>query len=139
MGPWSFQWGIVTIVVDRTDLIGIAVILIIAVLVLLYLRLHRVRALQKQNGLPSNTGSSTKELVIVEKNDPKPLRYGSGETTGGSWDATGPGYLPDPDPLVDFDLEHASLRDYVYVNKVLRYPYFQVGSSLRFRPCIMTH
>jgi len=125
MGPWSFQWGIVTIIVDRTDLIGIAVILLIAVSVLLYLGLQRLRALQEQKGLPRNIGSSTKELVTVEKNDPKPLRYGSGETRGGSWDATGPGYLPDPDPLVDFDLEHASLRDYVYVNKVLRYPYFQ--------------
>lgn len=36
--------------------------------------------------------------------------------------------LPDPDPLVDFDLTSASTRDYIYVNKTMRYPYFQTMS-----------
>ncbi|GBE80763.1 predicted protein [Sparassis crispa] len=35
------------------------------------------------------------------------------------------GRLPEPDPLSDFDPSHASLRDYVYANRTLRYPYFQ--------------
>lgn len=35
--------------------------------------------------------------------------------------------LPDPDPLWDFDLATARTRNHVYVNKPLRYPYFQVG------------
>lgn len=38
--------------------------------------------------------------------------------------------LPDPDPLLDFDLSTARLRDYVYVNRTLRYPYFQVLRKL---------
>lgn len=33
--------------------------------------------------------------------------------------------LPDPDPLRDFDLVTARTRNHVYVNKPLRYPYFQ--------------
>ncbi|OCH90583.1 hypothetical protein OBBRIDRAFT_793135 [Obba rivulosa] len=36
--------------------------------------------------------------------------------------------LPDPDPLLDFDLSTARTRDYVYVNRTLRYPYFQTMS-----------
>ncbi|GAA5913255.1 hypothetical protein JCM6882_000044 [Rhodosporidiobolus microsporus] len=36
-----------------------------------------------------------------------------------------PTTLPDPDPLLDFDLETATTRDHIYVNKCLRYPYFQ--------------
>ena len=34
--------------------------------------------------------------------------------------------LPDPDPLLDFDLETATARNYVYVNKTVRHPYYQV-------------
>ncbi|KZT37993.1 hypothetical protein SISSUDRAFT_1047708 [Sistotremastrum suecicum HHB10207 ss-3] len=33
--------------------------------------------------------------------------------------------FPDPDPWWDFDLETATTRNHVYVNKTLRYPYFQ--------------
>jgi len=33
--------------------------------------------------------------------------------------------LADPTPLLDFDLKTAKTRDYVYVNKTLRYPYYQ--------------
>lgn len=33
--------------------------------------------------------------------------------------------LPNPKPLLDFDLKTAKTRDYVYVNKTLRYPYYQ--------------
>ncbi|KAF8575224.1 hypothetical protein K439DRAFT_1623749 [Ramaria rubella] len=33
--------------------------------------------------------------------------------------------LPDPEPLLEFDLENATTRNHVYVNKPLRYPYFQ--------------
>ncbi|KAL6305160.1 hypothetical protein BKA93DRAFT_234268 [Sparassis latifolia] len=49
---------------------------------------------------------------------PNPL-YGHKATTPEG------GRLPDPDPLPDFDLSHASLREYVYANRTLRYPYFQ--------------
>ena len=34
--------------------------------------------------------------------------------------------LPDPDPLVNFDLETATARNFVYANKTVRYPYYQV-------------
>ncbi|KZP00434.1 hypothetical protein CALVIDRAFT_595249 [Calocera viscosa TUFC12733] len=33
--------------------------------------------------------------------------------------------LRDPKPLLDFDLKTAKTRDYIYVNKTLRYPYYQ--------------
>jgi len=33
--------------------------------------------------------------------------------------------LPNPEPLLKFDLDTATTRNHVYVNKVLRYPYFQ--------------
>ncbi|GAA5849182.1 hypothetical protein JCM8547_006471 [Rhodosporidiobolus lusitaniae] len=33
--------------------------------------------------------------------------------------------VSDPDPFLDFDLETARTRDHIYVNKCLRYPYFQ--------------
>ncbi|EJU05042.1 hypothetical protein DACRYDRAFT_47033, partial [Dacryopinax primogenitus] len=33
--------------------------------------------------------------------------------------------LPDPKPLLDFDLKTAKTRNYIYVNKTLRYPYYQ--------------
>ncbi|KAF8304833.1 hypothetical protein DL93DRAFT_2066749 [Clavulina sp. PMI_390] len=39
--------------------------------------------------------------------------------------AADPNYVPDPKPLLDFDLKTARTRDYVYVNKTLRYPYYQ--------------
>lgn len=37
--------------------------------------------------------------------------------------------IPDPDPLLDFDLSTARTRDYLNVNRTLRYPYFQVRHS----------
>jgi len=36
--------------------------------------------------------------------------------------------LPDPEPLPDFDLETATTRNHVYVNKTVRWPYFQTMS-----------
>lgn len=33
----------------------------------------------------------------------------------------------DPDPLYDFNLKTATSRNFVYVNKTVRYPYFQVS------------
>ena len=39
--------------------------------------------------------------------------------------------IPDPDPLHDFDLETASARNFIYANKTLRYPYYQVGDPSR--------
>ncbi|GAA5999457.1 uncharacterized protein JCM10292_004150, partial [Rhodotorula paludigena] len=36
-----------------------------------------------------------------------------------------PTTLPEPDPLLDFDLATAKTRDHLYVNKTLRWPYFQ--------------
>lgn len=41
--------------------------------------------------------------------------------------------LPDPDPLFDFDLETTTARNYVYANKTVRHPYYQVRSV----PCIL--
>ena len=38
--------------------------------------------------------------------------------------------LPDPDPLVNFDLETATARNFVYANKTVRYPYHQVEEML---------
>ena len=38
--------------------------------------------------------------------------------------------LPDPDPLVNFDLETATARNFVYANKTVRYPYYQVKEIL---------
>ena len=35
--------------------------------------------------------------------------------------------LPDPDPLLNFDLETATARNFVYANKTVRYPYYQVS------------
>ncbi|KAI0753151.1 hypothetical protein C8Q80DRAFT_1097241 [Daedaleopsis nitida] len=37
-------------------------------------------------------------------------------------------YLSRPDPLVDFDLETATARNFVYANKTVRYPYYQTMS-----------
>ncbi|KAF9514579.1 hypothetical protein BS47DRAFT_1342892 [Hydnum rufescens UP504] len=36
-----------------------------------------------------------------------------------------PNFIPDPKPILDFDLKTARTRDYVHVNKTLRYPYYQ--------------
>lgn len=38
--------------------------------------------------------------------------------------------FPDPDPLLEFDLANATARNHVYMNKPLRYPYFQVRTRL---------
>lgn len=37
-----------------------------------------------------------------------------------------PTTLAQPDPYHDFDLETAHTRNHIYVNKTLRFPYFQV-------------
>lgn len=37
--------------------------------------------------------------------------------------------LPNPEPLVGFDLGTAMPRDFLYVNRTMRYPYHQVGIS----------
>ncbi|GAA5905788.1 hypothetical protein JCM8208_000899 [Rhodotorula glutinis] len=39
--------------------------------------------------------------------------------------ARGQSALPDPDPLANLDLKSATTRDHLYVNKCLRWPYFQ--------------
>ena len=46
--------------------------------------------------------------------------------------------LPDPDPLVNFDLETATARNFVYANKTVRYPYYQVKEMLSERTCLLT-
>lgn len=46
--------------------------------------------------------------------------------------------LPEPDPLYNFDLENANTRNHIYVNKTLRFPYFQVGSRARLRHALYT-
>ncbi|BGP49444.1 hypothetical protein JCM10450v2_005335 [Rhodotorula kratochvilovae] len=48
----------------------------------------------------------------------------------------GPSALPDPDPLVDFDLKNAKTRDHLYVNKCLRWPYFQ---TMAHQPMHINH
>lgn len=35
--------------------------------------------------------------------------------------------VPDPDPLLVFDLETATARNFVYANKTMRYPYHQAS------------
>ncbi|QRV75034.1 actin-related protein 10 [Ceratobasidium sp. AG-Ba] len=42
--------------------------------------------------------------------------------------------FPAPDPLPDFSLETARTRDYVYVNKTLRYPYYQTMAHQPLSP-----
>ncbi|CDO77519.1 hypothetical protein BN946_scf184912.g18 [Trametes cinnabarina] len=44
--------------------------------------------------------------------------------------------LPDPDPLVDFVLEKATVRNYLYVNKTVRYPYHQ---TMAHQPMYINH
>ena len=39
--------------------------------------------------------------------------------------------IPDPDPLHDFDLGTATARNFIYANKTLRYPYYQVSDPSR--------
>ena len=38
--------------------------------------------------------------------------------------------LPLPDPLHDFELESAHVRNHIYVNKTIRWPYFQVRGQI---------
>ncbi|CCM03919.1 uncharacterized protein FIBRA_06070 [Fibroporia radiculosa] len=100
--------------------------MIVGLMVAVSLHLRRNRAFAPSIG--TNNLAAVSVVRDLSDNEPKPLRYGSGKLEGGAWEATGPGYLPDPDPLVGFDLKSASVRDYVYVNKTLRYPYFQTMS-----------
>ena len=95
------------------------------IIILLVIFLSSLRRAGGRRVAPSILPAAAAPANDAEK-EPKALRYGAGKAEGGAWDATGPGYLPDPDPLHNFDLSTATLRDYVYVNKVLRYPYFQV-------------
>ncbi|TFY60904.1 hypothetical protein EVJ58_g4856 [Rhodofomes roseus] len=120
--PYTFQVGNVLVSVDWDDLLSLLIVALF-VRAFLYLRRTRVQA-PASPILPATSISQSGSAGLAEK-EPKTLRYGSGKAEGGAWDATGPGYLPDPDPLLEFDLKTATLRDYVYVNKVLRYPYFQ--------------
>lgn len=48
------------------------------------------------------------------------------ETTDEPKETKKPLEHPDPDPLYDFDLATAHTRNHIYVNKTLRFPYFQV-------------
>ena len=50
----------------------------------------------------------------------------SQETRASIGDGSSESGLPDPDPLFEFDLETATARNHLYVNKAMRYPYFQV-------------
>ncbi|KAH9834100.1 uncharacterized protein C8Q71DRAFT_873543 [Rhodofomes roseus] len=120
--PYTFQVGNVLVSVDWDDLLSLLIVALF-VRAFLYLRRTRVQA-PASPILPATSISQSGSAGLAEK-EPKTLRYGSGKAEGGAWDATGPGYLPDPDPLLEFDLKTATLRDYVYVNKALRYPYFQ--------------
>ena len=99
--------------------------LLIIILLVIFLSSLSLRRADARRVASSVLPAAAAPSIDAEK-EPKALRYGAGKAEGGAWDATGPGYLPDPDPLHDFDLSTATLRDYVYVNKVLRYPYFQV-------------
>ncbi|EED81637.1 predicted protein [Postia placenta Mad-698-R] len=115
----TLEFGSVSITFQWHNYAALAILS--AVVILSLSRIWRAR-------LPHNGDVPTRSDDLSgssEKNAPKPLRYGSGKLEGGAWDAKGPGYLPDPDPLSNLDLSTASVRDYVYVNKVLRYPYFQ--------------
>ncbi|TFK87571.1 hypothetical protein K466DRAFT_490610 [Polyporus arcularius HHB13444] len=44
--------------------------------------------------------------------------------------------LPDPDPLTEFDLEKTTSRNFVYVNKTVRHPYYQ---TMAHQPMHVNH
>ncbi|KAI0741071.1 hypothetical protein C8Q76DRAFT_765525 [Earliella scabrosa] len=44
--------------------------------------------------------------------------------------------LPDPDPLVEFDLETTTSRNFVYANKTVRHPYYQ---TMAHQPMHVNH
>ncbi|EJF56819.1 hypothetical protein DICSQDRAFT_70665 [Dichomitus squalens LYAD-421 SS1] len=44
--------------------------------------------------------------------------------------------LPNPDPLVKFDIETATARNFVYANKTVRYPYYQ---TMAHQPMHVNH
>lgn len=114
-------WG-VKVTLRWDDLLGVVL------LAALFSFIHFFRARGRKQS-PVDSPVESKSSTTGKNNAPKPLRYGPALIEG-NVTLTGPGYLPDPDPLLGFDLESATLRDYVYVNKTLRYPYFQVRSSL---------
>ncbi|GAA5827482.1 hypothetical protein JCM11251_003831 [Rhodosporidiobolus azoricus] len=84
----------------------------------------RLRLLARLWGTRKAAGSSAEKPVQVEETKPEKL--------------------PDPDPLYEFDLETATTRDHIYVNKTLRYPYFQtmqvpLSSPTSFSPSNLAH
>ncbi|KAI0941617.1 hypothetical protein AcW1_003465 [Taiwanofungus camphoratus] len=109
-------WG-VKVTLRWDDLLGVVL------LAALFSFIHFFRARGRKQS-PVDSPVESKSSTTGKNNAPKPLRYGPALTEG-NVTLTGPGYLPDPDPLLGFDLESATLRDYVHVNKTLRYPYFQ--------------
>ncbi|KAH9855929.1 hypothetical protein C2E23DRAFT_557005 [Lenzites betulinus] len=46
------------------------------------------------------------------------------------------GGLPDPDPLLEFDLKTATARNFIYANKTMRYPYHQ---TMAHQPMHINH
>lgn len=130
MSYYTFYIGDVTLTVGWQDLLGLVLLALVTKALLL---LRRARA----HGPASPILPARTSIAAAPEKEPKALRYGSGKAEGGAWNATGPGYLPDLDPLHDFDLSTATLRDYVYVNKVLRYPYFQVCPTPYVADCLL--
>ncbi|KAL1938522.1 hypothetical protein VTO73DRAFT_11545 [Trametes versicolor] len=47
--------------------------------------------------------------------------------------------VPDPDPLLEFDLETATARNFVYANKTMRYPYHQASDICTGSPMHINH
>ncbi|EED81662.1 predicted protein [Postia placenta Mad-698-R] len=116
--PHMIEFDSLSITFQRHNFVALAILSAAVIL-----SLSRIwRAQNPRNGdVPTRSDDLCSSS---DKTAPNPLQYGSGKPEGGAWDAKGPGYLP-PDPLSDFGLSTASVRDYVYVNKVLQYPYSQ--------------
>ncbi|PCH35811.1 hypothetical protein WOLCODRAFT_140094 [Wolfiporia cocos MD-104 SS10] len=118
---YTLVLGDVSIAVGWDDLFAVALLVSVAAIA----RNARAARGAAESGRAANETHS--DPLGKQDNAPKALRYGDDQSSP-SWHATGPGYLPDPDPLHRFDLQSATVRDYVYVNKTLRYPYFQTMS-----------
>ena len=49
--------------------------------------------------------------------------------------ARGERSLPDPTPLTDLDLASETTRNYIYANRTVRYPYYQVRRVPAWEAC----
>ncbi|CAE6425310.1 unnamed protein product [Rhizoctonia solani] len=83
----------------------------------------------------TDASHSTPSSPPVEKEDSQINQNGANSIyhTNKSQEATSMPF-PLPNPLPDFSLETARTRDYIYVNKTLRYPYYQTMAHQPLSP-----